>query len=225
MKSVYKLGYCAFFLTASIFGSIPEDVLKGLETLAMAKQQGWGKLYYDVLPKIIREHDYHTVVEVGVALGGHAESILTNTKISTYFGIDPYKYYDVNDSFQYEVEHYSPLGLQQNFDYLYEWVKNVRLAPFRERAQLIRAPSVEAAQRFEDGFLDCIFIDGNHQYAAVLKDLEAWYPKLREGGLILGDDYWIPSVAAAVNLFFANRGKEVLFFSSATDYKIWAIYK
>jgi hypothetical protein len=225
MKFLYKLGYCAFFLTSSLFGSIPEGVLKGLESLAMAKQQGWGNLYYDVLPKIIREHDYHTVVEVGVALGGHAESILAQTEISTYFGIDPYIYYDVNDSFQYEVEHYSPLGLQRNFDYLYDWVKNVRLAPFRERAQLIRAPSVDAALRFEDGCLDCIFIDGNHQYTSVLQDLEAWYPKLREGGLILGDDYWIQSVAAAVDHFFSARGKKVFFFTSAKGYEIWAIYK
>ncbi len=36
---------------------------------------------------------------------------------------------------------------------------------------------------------DVIFLDGNHSYEGVKNDLNAWWPKLKSGGLFCGDDY------------------------------------
>jgi len=58
-----------------------------------------------------------------------------------------------------------------------------------DRRQLIRSLSQPAAAQFEDGFFDWVYIDALHTTAALLADLEAWYPKVRPGGLISGDDY------------------------------------
>jgi predicted O-methyltransferase YrrM len=48
---------------------------------------------------------------------------------------------------------------------------------------------VEASKDFEDGSLDFIYIDANHNLLRVVEDLWHWVPKVRSGGAICGHDY------------------------------------
>jgi predicted O-methyltransferase YrrM len=45
--------------------------------------------------------------------------------------------------------------------------------------------------------LDYIFIDADHCFEAVTSDVAAWWPKLRDGGLMVGHDFQWPEVDAA----------------------------
>lgn len=67
----------------------------------------------------------------------------------------------------------------------------------------IRKASVDVAKDFEDRSLDVVFIDANHDYTEVKKDIEAWLPKVKFGGIISGHDYpgW-DGVVRAVNEAF-----------------------
>jgi predicted O-methyltransferase YrrM len=42
------------------------------------------------------------------------------------------------------------------------------------------------AGKVKDGSLDFVFIDADHRYLAVIKDLAAWTPKLKPGGTLCG---------------------------------------
>jgi hypothetical protein len=53
----------------------------------------------------------------------------------------------------------------------------------------MRMYSLDAAALFEDNSLDFVYLDGAHYYAAIAADIAAWWPKLRSGGLLSGDDY------------------------------------
>ena len=64
---------------------------------------------------------------------------------------------------------------------------HVRFA--RGRGWPIRGLSWEVARRFADGALDWVYLDAMHTYNDTLRDLEAWYPKVRRGGLVSGDDF------------------------------------
>eukprot|EP00441_Pelagodinium_beii_P009559 CAMPEP_0197692210 /NCGR_PEP_ID=MMETSP1338-20131121/110767_1 /TAXON_ID=43686 ORGANISM="Pelagodinium beii, Strain RCC1491" /NCGR_SAMPLE_ID=MMETSP1338 /ASSEMBLY_ACC=CAM_ASM_000754 /LENGTH=244 /DNA_ID=CAMNT_0043274841 /DNA_START=44 /DNA_END=775 /DNA_ORIENTATION=+ len=64
-----------------------------------------------------------------------------------------------------------------------------RVLAFGDRARVVRGLSVVVASSFRDEALDWIFIDAGHKYEEILADLEAWYPKVRRGGLLSGDDY------------------------------------
>lgn len=67
----------------------------------------------------------------------------------------------------------------------------------------IKCASVEAAAKYPDQSLDYVFIDAEHSYEAVTKDIEAWYPKVKAGGTIAGHDYYSwPEVNRAVNEYF-----------------------
>ncbi len=59
------------------------------------------------------------------------------------------------------------------------------------------------------GSVDFVFIDGDHRYEGVRKDIDAWYPIVRSGGVIAGHDYTheFPGVLQAVKERFP-RGVE-----------------
>lgn len=53
----------------------------------------------------------------------------------------------------------------------------------------IKAPSLNMVDRFEDGELDFVYVDGAHDYENAKKDIQAWLPKVRVGGMLGGHDY------------------------------------
>jgi len=84
------------------------------------------------------------------------------------------------------------------------------LEPFGSRIVFIRKPSVEAAKVVQDSSLDYIYIDGGHEYEDVKTDIEAWYPKLINMGMLAGHDFWKKEVSEAVSEF-ANKEKLAAF--------------
>lgn len=82
----------------------------------------------------------------------------------------------------------------------------------------MNAANLFAYQKF---VFDVIYIDASHEYKNVRQDLEAWWPLLRPGGVMFGDDYIVgcPGVIRAAcewaehvkgNLMLAAGGKWVL---------------
>lgn len=77
-----------------------------------------------------------------------------------------------------------------------------------------------------DGALDAVFVDGDHSYAAVRKDLEFWWKKVRVGGQLLGDDYWMNDVSRAVKEFAQEKNLSFdLLTLPNNDYKIYRFHK
>jgi hypothetical protein len=73
-------------------------------------------------------------------------------------------------------------------------------------------PSVTAADilqtvmKRENLFADMIYIDGSHLYLDVLLDLQNYWPLLKDGGVMFGDDWTCPDVREAV-LEFVQENK------------------
>ena len=59
----------------------------------------------------------------------------------------------------------------------------------KDQFKIIQGLSTDVARQIEDGSLDWVYIDADHQYQSVKEDLEAWYPKVRSGGIVSGHDY------------------------------------
>jgi predicted O-methyltransferase YrrM len=53
----------------------------------------------------------------------------------------------------------------------------------------IKGDTSSAAVTFGDGSVDFIYIDADHTYSGVTRDIEAWWPKLKVGGLMAGHDF------------------------------------
>ena len=48
---------------------------------------------------------------------------------------------------------------------------------------------MDAVKDFEDGSLDFVYIDGNHDFKNVANDIVEWQKKVRVGGIVAGHDY------------------------------------
>jgi hypothetical protein len=77
---------------------------------------------------------------------------------------------------------------------------------FGDRCRELWMPSLEAAEHFADKSLDFVFIDADHSYEACRADIEAWLPKIKPNGIIIGHDYTdqFPGVPKAVNESFGT---------------------
>lgn len=53
----------------------------------------------------------------------------------------------------------------------------------------IKDYSWAAAAQFDDNSVDFVFIDADHRYESVVKDIDAWLPKIKKGGIISGHDF------------------------------------
>lgn len=66
------------------------------------------------------------------------------------------------------------------------------------RISVLSGISWEMAQQVPDASLDFYFIDAGHGYKSVIRDIDAWTPKIKPGGWFLGHDINFPAVNQAV---------------------------
>ena len=104
---------------------------------------------------------------------------------------------------------------------------NKELAFKKDIVTFLRKPSITVTNdEIPDGTLDCVFIDANHEYQYVLDDLNFWWRKIRNGGQMLGDDYYMNDVKNAVDTFSKNNNISYdLLEKNGTDYKIYRFHK
>lgn len=111
--------------------------------------------------ELINNHNYKIGVEVGVREGWHSMDLLNNSNLDILYGVDILRQESVGD-----VEKKFPI-----------------------RYKYLLKSSIEASKDFEDNYFDFIYIDAWHSYESVKEDLNHWWPKLKVGGLMCGDDY------------------------------------
>lgn len=121
-----------------------------------------------------------TGVEIGVLRGEYSKLILERWHNGTLYLIDTWRhlseYIDMNgqdDQYHYEC--------------MVKTAENIK--PWQHRAHMLRMDSILSADMFPDEHFDFIYIDADHSYNGVVKDIEAWWPKIKKGGLFCGDDY------------------------------------
>ena len=156
--------------------------------------------------------------EIGVFNGRHAQQIMNGyLNIEKLVLVDPWIPYldEASGAAAYS-------GAKVEFDAIYAEVQ--KMFAMNAKVTVVRDYSLNAALAFEDGYFDFIYLDGDHSYISVVSDLEAWYPKLKQFGVMCGDDYGSPSgvgVVKAVTEFARKYG--VLVSSSVEDKQFWFV--
>lgn len=124
------------------------------------------------LKHLIEKNNFKTMAEVGVRDGRTTFHLLDHCPELTIYAIDM----SIKEFYNKEVAN-----------------------KYKSRLIPIEATSEVAADRIPDCSLDLVFIDANHSYDYVKKDIIKYTPKLKENGLLTGHDIDYPGVNQAVN--------------------------
>lgn len=123
------------------------------------------------------------VCEIGVRSGQSSYFFLKQGAF--LYMVDPWKAYP---------EYPESGGYRFDFDKR-DALANV--AEFPGKYEVIEKMSFEAAAEIP-GNLDMVYIDGNHTYDYVLGDIRLYWPKVKSGGWLCGDDYSMWEVMKAI---------------------------
>jgi len=122
-------------------------------------------------------------VEIGVYKGEHAESLLTNLSIKKLYLIDPYSLYE---EYEEGKNHYD---VDQDSLEIAEKEALEKLKKYSDNIVLVRKKASEVLNEIPNE-LDFVYIDGNHQYKFIKEDINNYYSKLKDGGVIGGHDMY-----------------------------------
>jgi hypothetical protein len=122
-------------------------------------------------------------LEIGVWRGEFSEFLYRSVSPKKMYGIDPWAFVPVKPDSWYGG---FLAKSQEDMDRLYESTKK-RLSILPDYT-LIRDYSYNITDYVDPQSIDWVYIDGDHDYTAVSKDLLNSYTLIKPGGIITGDD-------------------------------------
>ena len=137
----------------------------------------------------ILEHFPHNSVgaEIGVWKGEWASFINDAINPKKYYLLDPWKFLPPVTRGDLDKWYRGAIAKsQKDMDDIYKDVCS--MFKDSENIEVIRTRGEYAEQYINQGELDWIYIDGDHSYEAVTKDLETSFRLVKSDGLITGDD-------------------------------------
>ena len=155
---------------------------------------------------IARARDGAVFVEVGAYLGRSTVYLASRIKQSG----KKIRLYVVDLWDGWFYDDYRPqTPMAESTDVYWHFIHNVRSAGVDDVLCPLKMASEKAASLFQDGTIDFVFLDADHGYEAVQRDLQCWFPKVKRRGVLGGHDYVnddFPGVRRAVDEFLEEQG-------------------
>jgi len=132
-------------------------------------------------------------VEIGTDTGENALNMLENLDIKKLYLVDPYTIYDGIVG----------IGCNNNEEQCKQCEEEAskKLEKYEDKIVWVKETSENAINKIPDE-IDFVYVDGNHRYEYAKKDIELYYPKVKEGGLISFHDFDYHEVRKAVESSF-----------------------
>lgn len=121
------------------------------------------------------------VLELGIWKGDFSSRLLKECPgIETYWMLDPWRNItDWNKPFNVSDDQFEAI-----------FAEAMSATEFAgDKRRILRGTTTEEIHRIPDGSLDLAYIDGDHTLKGITIDMVSVWPKVREGGVVLGDDF------------------------------------
>jgi Methyltransferase domain len=148
--------------------------------------------------------------EIGTHMGDFSHQILRTVAPAELHLIDPWKH-ETSETYKDAWYGGQAGGGQGEMDARYSSVCARFHSQIRSgQVKIHRGYSGDVLPEFPNAYFDWIYIDGNHLYEFVKRDLNLSFMKTRTGGYIAGDDYtpggwWQGAVKKALDEFVEER--------------------
>ena len=195
------------------------DPYKGFDAAAYPNDpSGWGSNSHAFEKLISESSPLNLIIEVGTWKGGSAitmaSALAEHDKSATILCIDTWlgalEFWQNHQ----DPERYQSLKLRNGYPSVYyQFLANVCHAGHQRCIVPFPQTSATAALFLRTHGIqgDLIYVDGSHEEEDVYQDLLDYWPLLRTGGTIFGDDYTWDGVRLAVNRFAGERRINVAF--------------
>ncbi len=157
---------------------------------------GWGNFWTTHTKAMSDLPDGAVIVELGVAFGRGIETMVKTARLLNrkfrIVGIDGFagtpgedlSLYGSNFCLQNTIDGLAGVGVERG-DY-----------------EIIVGDTADSAKLFDQAHY--VFLDADHSYAGVMRDLNAWWPLVAKGGYIGGHDWEFSTVSSAVRSMFPS---------------------
>lgn len=159
------------------------------------------------------------VTEVGVQFGRLSQFILDNCKPKFLLLVDAWKALPGQENDPAMVD---------NLTHEKRYQEVVKRFAGDNRVVINRNLSVDAAWNVANESQDLVYLDGDHSRHGIGTDIEAWWPKVRPGGILAGHDYTDFPLFIQVKPVvddFVNRESLILQVTGEADFPSWAVMK
>lgn len=190
--------------------------LRRFEIIEYARERHKNQVRRDVLMSVIPPGGIGA--ELGVLKGHLTPGLIEWLKPTKLYVVDPW--YLLGPTWEWAA------GDQSTVRALLRTIRRLRPALEKEQAHVVVDDDLVFLANLPDQSLDWVYLDSSHMYDHTLKELTLLVRKVKQGGVIAGDD-WRPEpghphhgVCKAVREFEAAGRLEVFYASSAN--RQWA---
>ena len=160
----------------------------------------------DLWTRIIQSSQVRVMAEIGIWTAEVATHLLTQCEqIERYYMVDPWAPQpDWNGPYNVDSDRFA-----ENYAIA---MKNTAFAA--DRRVVLRGDTLSMIDKIPDNSLDMVYIDGDHTLRGITIDLIKVFPKIKEGGLIGGDDFintpwqhgvtYEPTLVCPFSVYFAE---------------------
>jgi Methyltransferase domain len=135
----------------------------------------------DLWVSVVQAAAARNVSEIGDFRGNFAAQLLAGCdSIQRYYMVDPWRHLDDWNKPSNKSDKVFERFYRETMD---------KTEEYAAKRIVLRGRTIDIIDEIPEGSLDFVYIDGDHTLRGIAVDLIKVYPKVRQGGLIGGDDF------------------------------------
>lgn len=162
---------------------------------------GWFNMHDAYMNLVKHCQDGDDIVEIGCFAGRGTRFLCDALELSGKHDVKVH----VIDTFEGSGAEHSHVNLNSMYD---DFMRNLEDHIEAERVivNVNRSDNTNILNSFDDNSVFGVIVDGAHTMDAVQDDVENWWPKIKDGGIMVGDDVSLESVKQGMMAGFATYG-------------------
>jgi len=166
---------------------------------------GWFNMHDAYMNIIKRVEDGQDIVEIGCFAGRSTRFLCDALELSGKHNVKVH----VIDTFEGSGQEHANVNCNPMYDDFMRYLDD-HIQAGRVIVNVNKSDNQNILDSFKDNSVAAVIVDGDHTMDVVQDDVENWWPKVMEGGIMVGDDVGLDSVKSGAFKGFNTHGIETV---------------